>query len=216
MKKIYVIISLILLLKISFCQKYRTMEQFQQHFIENLNSIDEIEGIWYLNSTAQINEHIEKQDPEIVAVIKENGYYMQYTLENGYYIPIEGSRKFAKTSSGYQYIRYYDDVNMTSYGDPFYLTGKKFTFKMGMLKIVQKRANNGGYDPSSIWQAYFSYSYSKLFPLDIDIEKNNQINNERDESKSANNPELGNKRFTIFKNLKENEFIRSEFKMTMR
>jgi hypothetical protein len=123
MKQIKVIIiSIIIGISLNtYGQKFRTMEQYQNYFIENYKTLDKIEGIWYNLSKLIVNNNIKNYDPEIVAIIKEGDVYKQYTLKDGYYSPVSGTRAFKYTTSGYQYNRYYEEENKTYYGEPFYL-----------------------------------------------------------------------------------------------
>jgi len=169
---ISIIIVLILIQLSSSSQKYRTAEQFQKYYLENINSINKIEGIWYCHTSATLNSAKSDHDPQVVAIIKEGQSFKQYTLKNGFYEPIPGIRGFENITSGYQYKRYYDDTGETLYGDPFYLYGnnKKFSFEMGFLEKARRDVRKRGLSSVRIYKAFYSYSYSKIFPLEGDIE----------------------------------------------
>jgi len=180
-----------LLIMISFeyqnvgSQKYRTLKEYQEYFISNYQTIDKIEGIWYEQHTLTINENSNNSDPKINVIVKEGTSYIQYTFENGYYLPTSGTKEFNFTTSGYQYKRYFEEINKNLYGEPFYLynNNKKFSFELGAKDLMRADAKKNGQDPNIIRNSYFNFSYSKYFPLESDII--NKDNQEKSNSSSG-------------------------------
>ena len=174
--KIFIlIISSLMLNQFAFAQKFRTLEQYQEYFLKNYKSLDKIEGIWYKSSKKTIDGYVTNLDPLIVAIIKEGNVFKEYRLKDGYYTPKKGSRSFKYTRSGYQY-NHYEATNYTFYGEYFYLYGEnmKFSFKMGVLNLVKNQFKERGGNPNSIKSAFYTYSYSKMYPLESDFENYNK------------------------------------------
>ena len=146
----------------AFSQKYRTLEQYQDYFIKNYKSIDKIEGIWYSLSTQTINNIVKQVDPEVVAIIKEGESYKQYTLKDGLYVPISGTRVFMNTTSGYQYNRYYEEEGKTNYGEAFYLYDNSVFDIVKTLKPSKKRNELEISDVNNVYLKNGNLKYQKL------------------------------------------------------
>jgi len=165
-----IIITLLIGISINtFGQKFRTMEQYQNHYIENYKTIDKIEGIWYVLWNQQINNDFQHLQPYTVAIIKEGIYYKEYMLKDGYYSPISYERGFVHPTSGY---KYYEKTSKIGYGETFYLytNSKKFSFVTNQLQSMKNTMREAGRNPYYLKKALFSYSYSKLYPLEVDIQ----------------------------------------------
>lgn len=160
------IFSCILVSQYVFAQKYRTLEQFQEHFIDNYQNIDKIEGIWYVYLTIYADNITPHQNEFMVAIIKEKDEYYQYTIEEGYYKPNPGYKKFTKDYSSYKCVEYEDQCRITMSSTSFYLSNNKFTYNLDATRSLNCYANKNL--ANSVIK---KYSYSKIYPLESDIEK---------------------------------------------
>ncbi len=106
---------------LTFSQKFVTLDQYKRYYIENAGSIHGIEGIWSKYTTFTFNTSVKDLPEEIVVIIREGTIYKQYTIENECYRPTPGTREFNNTISGFQYKRYNDNTEETTYGSTFSL-----------------------------------------------------------------------------------------------
>jgi S1-C subfamily serine protease len=149
----------------TYSQKYRTLEQYQNHFIQNIEIIDQIEGIWHVNLSNYLDGSLIGRNEFIVAIILENGNFAQYTIEDGYYKPSPITSNFTYSGYSYKFNRNNRENNITTSATSS-VNSKTISFELNMyteMKYVSNNSFNGS--------VVFKYSYQKIFPLESDIEK---------------------------------------------
>lgn len=165
--KISIITFFIILFQLpSFSQKYSTLEQYKAYYLTNSSTIDPIEGIWKLfktTTTTSSDDFSEVDNKEfIVAIIKENGKYSEYTLKDGVYEPKQNSRIFSKIT-GYTCTYKSTTNNFQGTSPTFFIADNKFSFTISNMSTVFQ-----GYT----WNFTMKHSYIKIFPLESDLATN--------------------------------------------
>src|SRR5690242_2400841 len=80
-------IVLIFSMQNAYSQVFRTLEQYEEHFIKNYNTLDKIEGIWLVKNVITPAEFNKDSEDSYIAIIKENGEFKGYSLKNVNYSP---------------------------------------------------------------------------------------------------------------------------------
>ena len=148
----------------TYGQKFRSLEKYKNYFIQNNNTIDKIEGVWFVNLNIYADGLTPINKEFTVVIIKENSQFYQYTIEDGYYSPSGGYKKFNKNYSSYKCIEYDDQCNITMTSSSFSITKKRFSYNLNATNLIYC-LSNGSINRNTIKR----YSYSKLFPLESDI-----------------------------------------------
>ena len=162
--KLFIITIIIGISFNTYGQKFRTLEKYKSYFIQNNKTIDKIEGIWFVNLNIYAKGLTPINKEFTVVIIKENSQYYQYAIEDGYYKPSSGYKKFNKNYSNYKCIEYDDRCNITMTSSSFNITNKRFSYNLNATNLIHCLSN------SSINRNTIKrYSYSKLFPLESDI-----------------------------------------------
>jgi len=155
-------------------QKFRTVEQFQAYFLDNYQYLDNIEGIWSVFGTiyAAPMDYDISQTNNIksysVAIIKENGQYSEYVIENGFYKPQNWSNIFKRNGNFIKCTHStMNDINWIC--SDFSISQNKFSFT----------CHSYSYYENEKYFTKYSYNYVRLFPLESDITQNSEIQKEQ-------------------------------------
>jgi S1-C subfamily serine protease len=166
------IIAVVLSFLNAFSQQFRTLDQYQQYFIENCRAIDKIEGSWYVHKTLFVDNVFLRRDEFIVVIIKQSGEFFQYTIEDGYYKPTAGYKKYIKKMPDYFYsVQYESDCNTTMTSNSFSLFNNKFSYSVDITRHVKCLLPSNEYRSVTA-----NYSFSKMYPLDADIKGTSEHN----------------------------------------
>ncbi len=166
------IINLFLIIFLNFnlyAQKFRTIEQYQEYFISNYISLDEIEGIWQgnskINSTSIYGDHVPSESEEgIIAIIKEGNIIYQYKLVDGVYSPSKVTVKYNKGRNYYARTAYFDACDEYVNSNNFTIKNNKFSIKENVTRVLNCQANR-----SIVRKSELISTYSRIFPLESDI-----------------------------------------------
>lgn len=154
----------------SFGQKFRTIEQYQNYFLENYKTLNEIEGIWYVNLNMYADGIFQTKKEFTVVINNEKNQYFQYTFEDGYYKPDGGYKAFNASYLGYKCSEYDDqcDISMDSY--TFIIKNNNFTYDLDATQQINCKSGKN-------WRKKIikKYSYSKIYPLESDLSNIKQI-----------------------------------------
>jgi S1-C subfamily serine protease len=150
-----IIISIIIGISINaYGQKFRTIEQYQNYYIANYETLDEIEGIWKVQRYFETPYENKNQDSWLIAIVKDSYKSNAYNIVDGIYDPGDYKIEFYNISyHKYEMQAFHHDTRKT-FNDDLYILNNSFHT---LINIPE-------------WETNLLWTFFKIFPLESDLE----------------------------------------------
>jgi|GEM_PF-6032466 len=165
------VIPLILLtisMQNGYSQVFRTLEQYQDHFIKNYNTLDKIEGIWLVKNVITPAEYNKDSEDSYIAIIKENAEFKGYSLKNGVYSPGNNKLTFYAKGNAQYLLETFNYATSEKIYDDFAVSDNYFQTTNDLTSLLAKQLGTDVLLYLKGTHIILKMTFVKIYPLESD------------------------------------------------